>query len=292
MLLTFRLFLGAAGFVILALAVIARGLVPVPEVRTRVGEVPSVGRSLVQQTMIPPAFIDLSDGPTRTRAEESTGARELSDTEVALVPAPASASTVTSPASEPALVAPSRDETPSPSALPEVATTAETPVPPRVPALAFAAENATAPATGEGGERTGAAPSEARRHEAKADAPRYRSGKRTKKVRASKQKSAARPTKLGSLGLNVPVSLSPTKAEPRVPYLVGRLLHPQSLAANPRVGELTAHSASVLGGKTDQMYKLEGRRRMDVSIWGLHTTPDVKAHGQRGPYAARGAHGM
>ena len=117
MLLTFRLFLGAAGFVILALAVIARGLVPVPEVRTRVGEVPSVGRSLVQQTMIPPAFIDLADGPTRTRAEESTGARELSDTEVALVPAPASASTVTSPASEPALVGPSRDETPSPSSL-------------------------------------------------------------------------------------------------------------------------------------------------------------------------------
>ena len=129
MLLTFRLFLGAAGFVILALAVIARGLVPVPEVRTRVGEVPSVGRSLVQQTMIPPAFIDLADGPTRTRAEESTAARELSDTEVALVPAPASASTVTSPASEPALAAASRDETPSPSALPEVATTAETPVP-------------------------------------------------------------------------------------------------------------------------------------------------------------------
>ena len=73
MLLTFRLFLGAAGFVILALAVVARGLVPAPEVRTRVGEVPSVGRSLVQQTMIPPAFIDLADGPTRTRAEEFNG---------------------------------------------------------------------------------------------------------------------------------------------------------------------------------------------------------------------------
>jgi hypothetical protein len=40
---TFRLFLVAAGLVILALAVTARGLVPEPEVRTRIGEVPSVG---------------------------------------------------------------------------------------------------------------------------------------------------------------------------------------------------------------------------------------------------------
>ena len=72
MLLTFRLFLGAAGFVILALAVIARGLVPVPEVRTRVGEVPSVGRSLVQQTMIPPAFIDLADGRGSTCCASTT----------------------------------------------------------------------------------------------------------------------------------------------------------------------------------------------------------------------------
>jgi hypothetical protein len=292
MLLTFRLFLGGASIVILALTVIARGLIPVPDVRTRIGEVPSLGRSLIQQAMIPRAFIDVSDDPTGKRAEESTGARQLSDTEVALVQVPGSASTGTSPASEPALAAASWDETPPPSALPEVATTAETPVSSRAPALAFAAENATAPATGEDGERTGAAPSEARTHEAKTDAARYRSGKRTKKVRASKQKSAARPTKLGSLGLNLPASLSPTKAEPRVPYLVGRLLHPESLVANPRVGDLTAHSASVLGGKTDQMYKLESRRRMDVSIWGLRTTADVKAHGQRGPYAARGAHGM
>ena len=196
MLLTFRLFLGAAEFVILALAdpvscrcrKCARG-----SARCRAWD------GLSSRNDDTARFIDLADGPTRTRAEESTGARELSDTEVALVPAPASASTVTSPASEPALVAPSRDETPSPSALPEVATTAETPVPPRVPALAFAAENATAPATGEGGERTGAAPSEARRHEAKADAPRYRSGKRTKKVRASSKNRQPDPQS-GALG--------------------------------------------------------------------------------------------
>lgn len=56
MLLTFRLFVFAAGLVIVALAVTTRGLVP--EARTRIGEVPSVGRSLVQQAIIPPALIE------------------------------------------------------------------------------------------------------------------------------------------------------------------------------------------------------------------------------------------
>jgi len=58
MLLTFRLFVFAAGLVIVALAVTTRGLVPEPEARTRIGEVPSVGRSLVQQAIIPPALIE------------------------------------------------------------------------------------------------------------------------------------------------------------------------------------------------------------------------------------------
>ena len=39
MLLTFRLFVFAAGLVIVALAVTTRGLVPEPEARTRIGEV-------------------------------------------------------------------------------------------------------------------------------------------------------------------------------------------------------------------------------------------------------------
>ena len=40
----------AAGLIIVALAVTARGLVPDPEVRTHIGEPPSVSRSLVQQS--------------------------------------------------------------------------------------------------------------------------------------------------------------------------------------------------------------------------------------------------
>ena len=58
MLLTFRLLVFAAGLVIVALAVTTRGLVPEPEARTRIGKVPSVGRSLVQQAIIPPALIE------------------------------------------------------------------------------------------------------------------------------------------------------------------------------------------------------------------------------------------
>ena len=160
MLLTFRLFLGGASLVILALAVIARGLIPMPEVRTRVGEVPSLGRYLIQEAMIPRAFIDVSDGPTGKRGEE-TKARELSHSDVALAPA---AATIASPASEPASAAESREtgsrpsgdlapvllpETQSVHALPEVASTGETQAPSGVPALAFAAENLTAPITGD-----------------------------------------------------------------------------------------------------------------------------------------------
>ena len=102
MLLTFRLFLGGASLIILALAVIARGLIPMPELRTRVGEVPSLGRSLIQEAMIPRAFIKVSDGPTGKRAEETKAVRELSHSDVALAPA---AATIASPASEPASAA-------------------------------------------------------------------------------------------------------------------------------------------------------------------------------------------
>ena len=201
MLLTFRLFLGGASLVILALAVIARGLIPMPEVRTRVGEVPSLGRYLIQEAMIPRAFIDVSDGPTGKRAEETKAVRELSHSDVALAPA---AAPIASPASEPA--SESREtgsrrsgnlapvllpETQSVHALPEVASTGETQAPSGVPALAFAAENLTAPITGEGGERAGAAQSKARRHQAKADGPHHRSGKRSKKLSTSSADSSA-----------------------------------------------------------------------------------------------------
>ena len=75
----------AAGLVIVALAVTTRGLVPEPEARTRIGEVPSVGRSLVQQAIIPPALIerrsvDAEIGPVgelrRTRDSSGSAAED------------------------------------------------------------------------------------------------------------------------------------------------------------------------------------------------------------------------
>ncbi len=87
MLVAFRLFLFAAGLVVLALVVTARGLVPEPDVRTRIGEVPSVGRSLVQQAIVPPAMIGRqSSGPEGKRAETPTATSEPSD--LAAAPAP------------------------------------------------------------------------------------------------------------------------------------------------------------------------------------------------------------
>jgi hypothetical protein len=87
MLVAFRLFLFAAGLVVLALVVTARGLVPEPDVRTRIGEVPSVGRSLVQQAIVPPAMIGRqSSGPEGKRAEAPTATSEPSD--LAAAPAP------------------------------------------------------------------------------------------------------------------------------------------------------------------------------------------------------------
>lgn len=89
MLLTFRLFVFAAGLVIVALAVTTRGLVPEPEARTRIGEVPSLGRSLVRQAIIPPALIERqSAGAEIGPVGELRGMREMSD------PAPAGGLTI------------------------------------------------------------------------------------------------------------------------------------------------------------------------------------------------------
>jgi len=89
MLLTFRLFVFAAGLVIVALAVTTRGLVPEPEARTRIGEVPSLGRSLVRQAIIPPALIERqSAGAAIGPVGELRGMREMSD------PAPAGGLTI------------------------------------------------------------------------------------------------------------------------------------------------------------------------------------------------------
>jgi hypothetical protein len=80
MLLTFRLFVFAAGLVIVALAVTTRGLVPEPVARTRIGEVPSLGRSLVQQAIIPPALIARQSARAEIGpAADLRGMREMSD---------------------------------------------------------------------------------------------------------------------------------------------------------------------------------------------------------------------
>jgi hypothetical protein len=95
MLPTFRLIFFAAGLVIVALAVTTRGLVPEPEARTRIGEVPTLGRSLVQQAMIPPAAI----GP---RSASNVGqADELRGTQGSAVPVTVGALAGDSPAGDP-----------------------------------------------------------------------------------------------------------------------------------------------------------------------------------------------
>ncbi|WP_146604594.1 hypothetical protein [Rhodoplanes roseus] len=53
MLPTFRLMLVAVAAVFVVLMVAARGLVPSPEATTRIGEVPIVGRALLQLSVIP-----------------------------------------------------------------------------------------------------------------------------------------------------------------------------------------------------------------------------------------------
>lgn len=125
MLVAFRLFLVAAGLVVLALVVTARGLVPEPDVRTRIGEVPSVGRSLVQQAIVPLGMIERqSSGLEGKRAEAPAATSEPSDAADALAPAAAhsasgdepSSGSETAAAAEPReadLVAVNLTETPS-----------------------------------------------------------------------------------------------------------------------------------------------------------------------------------
>lgn len=54
MLLIFRLFFFAIGLAVLAVALLARGLVPEPAFHTRIGEVPSLSRPLMQKSIIVP----------------------------------------------------------------------------------------------------------------------------------------------------------------------------------------------------------------------------------------------
>ena len=83
-----RLFLFATGLVILALAVTTSGLLPPPEVRTRVGEIPAVSRSLLQQAMAPPTLIDrLSLERAAAPADEPSEMRAPSDPAAAATPA-------------------------------------------------------------------------------------------------------------------------------------------------------------------------------------------------------------
>ena len=83
-----RLFLFATGLVILALAVTTSGLLPPPEVRTRVGEIPAVSRSLLQQAMAPPTLFDrLSLEPAAAPADEPSEMRAPSDPAAAATPA-------------------------------------------------------------------------------------------------------------------------------------------------------------------------------------------------------------
>jgi hypothetical protein len=130
MLLTFRLFLVAAGLVILALAMTAHGLVPEPDVRTRIGEVPSMGRSLVQQAIVTPGILDrLSAGPASRRAEEPVATREPSDPSIALAPAAGHPGQGTSPAPELSPSAESQEARPDCIGELVTVTLAETPEP-------------------------------------------------------------------------------------------------------------------------------------------------------------------
>jgi len=53
MLPTFRVLMATTGLAVLAIAGASYGLIPAPEVRTRIGEVPSVSRTFIQEAMAP-----------------------------------------------------------------------------------------------------------------------------------------------------------------------------------------------------------------------------------------------
>ena len=118
MLFMFRLFLVAAGLVIVALAVATRDLVPEPEARTRIGEVPSIGRTLMQQALVPPTQLArLSIGPILSDADrpDKVVAAPLGEIAELAPPAPPETAHVP-PAREPALAGDARDVVPGPVA--------------------------------------------------------------------------------------------------------------------------------------------------------------------------------
>jgi hypothetical protein len=118
MLFMFRLFLVAAGLVIVALAVATRGLVPEPEARTRIGEVPSIGRTLMQQALVPPTQLaSLSIGPILSDADRPDKVVAAPLGEIAELAAPApTPETAHVPTREPALAGDARDVIPGPVA--------------------------------------------------------------------------------------------------------------------------------------------------------------------------------
>jgi hypothetical protein len=75
MLPTFRILLATAGLAVLAVAVATHGLIPTPEVRTRIGEVPSISRSFIQAAMAPRLSIQALGDPAEEHAAmpEATG---------------------------------------------------------------------------------------------------------------------------------------------------------------------------------------------------------------------------
>lgn len=118
MLFMFRLFLVAAGLVIVALAITTRGLVPEPEARTRIGEVPSIGRTLMQQALVPPTQLArLSIGPILSDADRPDKVVAAPLGEIAELAAPApTPETAHVPTREPALAGDARDVIPGPVA--------------------------------------------------------------------------------------------------------------------------------------------------------------------------------
>jgi len=75
MLPTFRILLATASLAVLAVAVATHGLIPTPEVRTRIGEAPSISRSFIQEAMAPRLSIQALGDPAEERAAmpEATG---------------------------------------------------------------------------------------------------------------------------------------------------------------------------------------------------------------------------
>lgn len=174
MLLTFRLFFIAAGLALLAVVLTARGLVSQPEVHTRIGEAPSVGRSLVQQAIVPlSAFERQMIEASVRRAEEVARLRDVAavatapEAAASVAPAPEAAPAPVPDTSEPTvatrpdplgdLISAILSDTPDPAPRDEEGT--QTTAIARPPALAFGGELPADRASRAGaGQRTAAAP--------------------------------------------------------------------------------------------------------------------------------------